>query len=126
MADTAIPLTELSAGGAAVAEPAGTAIVAANTHTITLPRDVTPEEVVVRIKHTTASEKDVTVTAGDAPPNLDGEPADIVAVMGAGDSTPTVKYVQLSSAQVQDDGTVVITVESGTTGTLAALHCARV
>lgn len=125
MADTALSLTDLAPGGAAVAEPTGVAIVPANTHTLTLARDVDPTEVVLRLVNTAAAEKDITVTAGDAPPNVDGEPAAIVATLAAGDATPQVAYVQLSSAQVSEDGTVVVTVESGTAGTIAALHLAR-
>lgn len=122
MADTTVPLTTLTPGAAAVAEPEGTAITAANTHTITLPRGVCPDEVVVRVVNTTAAEKVVTVTAGDAPPSIAGEPKKIDVTLAEGDTTPTVAYVQLSSAQMQDDGTVVITVAANTTGFLTAFR----
>lgn len=125
MADTAISLTELAPGAAAVAEPAGTAIVHANTHTITPGRSVDPREIVLRIVNTTASEKVATVTAGDAPPNQAGEPVKIDVTLAAGNVTPTVAYVQPSSAHVQDNGTIVVTVAASMTGFITALHVGR-
>lgn len=125
MADTAIPLTALTPG-TGVAFPTGTAIVHANTHTITLPRDVAPEEVVVVVTNTTNAEKVATVTAGDAPPALDGETGTSTVTLADGSTTATRGLIPLSSKHLQSDGTVVITVAASMTGTIAALRLKRV
>lgn len=125
MADTAITVTTLTPG-AATASPAGTAIVHANNHVITLPRGATPEEIVIRCVNTTASEKIVTVTAGDSPPASGGEPAAITSTLAAGNSTPTESYIRgLSSKNLQSNGTIVITVAASMTGFIAALWVKR-
>lgn len=125
MADTALTVTTITPGTAA-AVPAGTAIVHANTHTITLPRGACPEEMFVLAVNTTASEKIVTVTAGDAPPSGSGEVGTTTSTLAAGDSTPTRSVIPLSSKHLQSDGTIVITVASSMTGTLAPVWLKRV
>lgn len=121
MADTAIPITTLTAG-ATTAVPAGTAIVAANTHTITLGR-IPADEVVLLVTNTTNAEKVATLTAGDAPPSTAGEPAATTATLADGSTTPTRAFIRCSSAKhQQSDGTLVVTVASGMTGTISALH----
>lgn len=124
MADTAVPLTTLTPG-VSVAQPAGTAIVAANTHTITLPRDVSPEEVILRVVNTTASTKVATVTAGDAPPSGPGEIGATTASLADGSTTPTAAFIPLSSKHLQSDGTIVVTVAASMTGFLTALRLKR-
>jgi hypothetical protein len=121
MADTAIPITTLTAG-ASTAVPAGTAIVAADNHVITLGR-IPADEIVLLITNTTASTKVATLTAGDAPPSTAGEPAATTASLTAGNTTPTRAFIRCSSAKHQQaDGTLVVTVESAMTGTISALH----
>lgn len=125
MADTAIPLTTLTPG-TGIAQPAGTAITAANTHTITLPGNVCPEEVVLRVVNTTAAIKVATVTAGDAPPSGAGEVATSTVSLADGSVTPTAGLIPLSSKHLQSDGTIVVTVAAAMTGTIAALWLKRV
>lgn len=125
MSDTAIPVTKL-APGVATADVAGTAIVAANTHTITLPAHACLEEILVRVKNTTASTKVATVTAGSNPPATLPLATGTAALLTDGSSTPTYAWIPLSSAQhSQKDGTCVITVASGMTGTIAAFWVPR-
>lgn len=125
MADTAIALTDLTPGSS-TASPAGTAIVAANTHTITLPRDVCPEEVILRVVNTTNASKVATVTAGDAPPSTSGEVGTTTATLADGSTTPTSAYIPLSSKHLQSDGTIVVTVAAAMTGFLTAFRLKRV
>lgn len=121
MATTAIPISTLTAG-ASTAVPAGTAIVAADDHVITLGR-IPADEVVILVTNTTNATKVATLTAGDAPPALDGEPAATTASLTDGSTTPTRAFIRASSAKhQQSDGTLVVTVASGMTGTISALH----
>lgn len=120
MADTAITLTTLGLN-AETANPAGTAIVHANTHVITPTKPLS--KVAVRLTNTTASSKDFTILAGDNPPAHSAGQGDLVVTLGAGDSTPVIKWVVLESARfIQDNGTIRINVASSTTGNIAALQ----
>jgi len=120
MADTAITITDLVANDF-VANPAGTAIVAANTHSITPASPL--EEIILRITNTFAGAKIVTVTAGDNPP------AD-----AAGQGTVTKSLAQnevwwagpFTSARFsQDNGSLVVTVATSMTGDIAAFRIPR-
>lgn len=124
MADTAIALTDLTPG-TSTASPAGTAIVAANTHTITL-GGAAPEEVIVRVVNTTNATKVATITAGDTPPSGAGEVGTTTASLTDGSTTPTSAYIPLSSKHLQSDGTVVITVAASMTGFITAFRLKRV
>lgn len=125
MADTAVTVTTLTPG-TAVAEPAGVAITAANTHTITPPAGATLDEIVVRIKNTTASTKVATVTAGAAGVAPTPSASGTGALLTDGSTTPTVAEIALSSGKhSQANGTAVITVASGMTGTISALWIKR-
>ena len=120
MADTAITLTPLSLNTAAL-NTAGTAIVHANTHVITPTKRL--DKVLVRIINTTASEKAITVLAGDSPPAGSAGQGDLTITLAAGDSTPTFANVVLESARfLQDNGTIRINVAASTTGTIAAFQ----
>lgn len=78
-------------------------------------------ELVIEVTHTTASEKDVTVKAGDNPPADASGQGDLVEAFAAGDSTPVVKSIVLESARfIQDDGLIHIDIEAGTTGSIKA------
>lgn len=125
MTDTAVTVTKLTPG-VATADVAGTAITAGNTHTITPPLHACLEEIVVRVKNTTAATKIATVTAGVNPPASLPAATGTAALLTDGSSTPTYAWIPLSSAQhSQKDGTAVITVASSMTGTIAAFWIPR-
>lgn len=120
MADTAIPITALTQN-AAVANPAGTAIVAANTHTITPTKGT--RKLLLRLTNTTASTKVFTVTAGDKPAAGSAGQGVLDISLTDGSTTPQVTWVTVESARfLKSNGTVVITVASGTTGNIAAFQ----
>lgn len=119
MANTAVPITSLALGS--TDDVAGTAIVAANTHTITPTKRM--GKLLVRLKNTTASTKVYTVTAGDSPPAESAGQGDLTVSLTDGSTTPTVAWLVLEGARfLQNDGTVVITVASGTTGFITAFQ----
>lgn len=120
MADTAIPITAM-VQNTAVANPAGTAIVAANTHTITPTKGM--RKLLVRITNTTASTKIATVTAGDKPAAGSSGQGVLDVSLTAGDVTPQITWVTLESARfVRSGGTIVITVAAAMTGNIAAFQ----
>src|SRR5689334_18756024 len=120
MADTAVHVTTLS-NSATTANPAGTAIVAANTHSITPTK--ASKKVFVRMTNTTASTKVFTLTAGDNPPADAAGQGTITVSLTDGSTTPQIAWVALDSARFkQDNGTYIVTVESGTTGNIEAFQ----
>lgn len=120
MADTAITGTVLSLN-AETANPAGTAIVHANTHVIT--PSGPSSKLAIRLTNTTASEKTMTILAGDNPPADAAGQGDLVLTFAAGDSTPVIKWVVIESARfIQNNGTVRINVAASTTGNIAAIE----
>lgn len=120
MANTTIAVTDLTQN-ASVANPAGTAIVAANTHTITPTK--ASRKLLIRLTNTTASTKVFTVTAGDNPPADASGQGQLDVSLTDGSTTPQIAWVTIESARfLQNDGTVVITVASGTTGNIAAFQ----
>lgn len=123
MARTAVTITSLSAN-AATADPAGVNLDATNDHVLTPTCPL--HEIVIEVTHTTASEKSLTIKAGDNPPaNASGQ-GDLVTAFDAGDSTAVVKHFVLSSDRfLQDDGTVNIDVPSGMTGKIRAFRVPR-
>lgn len=123
MADTAVTVTKLTPGSS-TADVAGTAIVAANTHTITIPTGAAPEEIVLRLRNTTAATKVLTVTAGDAPHAAAASKLDVSLTDGS--STPQVAWVPLASSKFLKKGsTVVVTVAASTTGDISAFWIPR-
>lgn len=122
MAVTAIPMTALAVGS--TADVAGTAIVHANTHTLTPTKAL--DKVLIRLVNTTASTKVFTLVAGDNPPAASAGQGDLTVSLTAGDSTPTVAFLSgLESARfLQNDGTVQITVAASTTGFITAFQIA--
>ena len=120
MADTAITGTVLALN-AETANPAGTAIVHANTHVITPTGQ--SSKLAIRLTNTTASEKTMTILAGDNPPADAAGQGNLVLTFAAGDSTPVIKWVVIESARfIQNDGTVRIDVAASTTGNIAAIE----
>jgi len=119
MADTAIPITSLGLN-ANTANPAGTAIVAANNHVVT--PDRATKRLAIRLTNTTASSKVFTVVAGDSPPANAAGQGDIEITLTDGSTTPQITWVVVESARfIQSDGTVVVTVAAATTGNIAVL-----
>jgi len=116
MADTAIPITSLALN-TPLTNPAGTAIVAADTHVIT-PTKAT-SKLVIRFTNTFAGAKVFTIQAGANPP------ADAA---GQGALTQSLAqdeiwWVVIESARfVKANGTIVVTVAASTTGAIAAFQ----
>lgn len=116
MADTAVHVTTLALN-ASTANPAGTAIVAANTHVITPTKP--SSKVIVRLNNTFAGAKDFTILAGDNPPAQSAGQGDLVVNL-AQDAT---SLVVLESARfAQDNGTFRINVAASTTGFIEAIQ----
>ena len=124
MARSAVTITTL-AGNTWGAQPTGNDLDPTNGHVITPTCPV--NELVIEITHTTASEKDVTVKAGDNPPaNAQGK-GDLVEAFGAGNVTPVVKRIVLDSSRfLQNDGTIEIDVEASATGKIRCFKVSRV
>lgn len=116
MADTAITSTTLALN-AGTAQPAGTAIVAANTHVITPTKAWS--KVIVRLNNTFAGAKVFTILAGDNPP-ADAAGQGNLAISLAQDATQLV--VLESSRFSQDNGTIRINVEASTTGFISSIQ----
>lgn len=120
MANTAVHVTSMTRN-TALANPAGTAIVAANTHSIT-PTKATGK-VLIRITNTTASTKIATITVGDNPPSDAAGQGVLDISLTDGSTTPQIAFVVVEGARfLQDDGTIVITVASGMTGFIEAIQ----
>lgn len=124
MARTALTPVTLTAN-TVVADPAGTALDATDSHVFTPTAPL--HEYVIRVVNTTASTKTVTVKAGDNPPADAAGQGDLVLSLTAGDSTPTVKWFgPLTSARfIQNDGTVNIDVAASMTGTITVFSIPR-
>jgi len=116
MADTAIPITPVVLN-TALANPTGTAIVAANTHVIT-PTKAT-NKVLVRLTNSFAGAKVFTVQAGGNPPADAAGQGALTASLAQND----VVWLSLESSRfMKANGTIVITVEASTTGFIAAFQ----
>lgn len=124
MARTAVTVNSLTAGGV-LADPADTTADATNGHVVT--PAVPLSEFFLRVTHTAASAKNFTLKAGDSPPADASGQGDLVQSFAAGNVTPVVKFIgPLSSARfIQNDGTVLIDLESGFTGTVGAFSVPR-
>lgn len=118
MARTAITINSM-AFNTATADPAGTSADATNDHVITPTKPIS--KILLRVSHTAASEKDLTVLAGDNPPAVAAGQGNLEVAFAAGNVTPVVKWFVLSSDRFQqDNGEIHIDLESGFTGTLTA------
>lgn len=119
MARSEIAIVDLSQA-AFTLQGAGDAIDATNHHVLT-PGNGPVEDIVLHVYHTTASEKDITIVAGDSPPAVAAGQGDIVEAFAAGDSTPVQKMIVVESGRfMQSDGTIHIDIESAMTGTIFA------
>ena len=88
------------------------------------------EELLLYVTHTAASEKDLTVSAGDSPPALESGVGDLVEPFAACDSTPVVKIVGpfTSGRFIQsgaEAGGLLVDFESGFTGFIKAFRVPR-
>jgi len=116
MADTAIPITSIPLN-TSTANPAGTAIVAANNHVIT-PTKAT-SKVLVRLTNSFAGAKNFTIQAGSNPPADASGVGALVISLAQND----IVWLSLESARfLKSNGTIVVTVEAATTGFIAALQ----
>lgn len=124
MARTALTPVVLTAN-AVVADPAGTALDATNSHVFTASSAL--DEYLIRVTNTTASTKTVTVLAGDNPPADSAGQGDLVLSCGAGNVTPVTKWVgPLGSARfIQNDGTLNLDVAASMTGTITVFRVPR-
>lgn len=121
MARTAVPYSELAAN-ASLDDPAGTALNpgAGNGHSIA---DARPEYTVLRVDNTAAVEVDITILAGDSPPALAAGQGDLVVPVAA-TSVEWIGPVE-SGRFLQSDGTLLVDVEAGATGTITAFKVPR-
>lgn len=120
MANTTVHVTTLAAN-TATAKPAGTAIVAANTHVITPTKPL--RKVLVRLINTTASTKVWTVVAGDNPPADASGQGNLDVSLTDGSTTAQETWLVLDSARfLQNDGTIQVTVAASTTGFIEAFQ----
>jgi hypothetical protein len=125
MPRTAVTVTPLPVD-TATADVSDTAIDATNSHVITPPAGVADEELLLRITNTTASTKVATVKAGVSPPAIASGQGDLTVSLAAGNVTPTVKWVRVSSGRFsQKDGTVNVDIASSMTGTIGAFTTPR-
>lgn len=119
MARSAITLDELAVNE--WSQATDDAIDATNHHELDLGNNPA-RKVLIQVWHTTASEKDVTILAGDNPPADAAGQGTVVQACAAGDSTPTFYAICVESARfIQSDGLIHINVESGTTGYIRAI-----
>jgi hypothetical protein len=120
MANTTVHVTTIALN-TATANPAGTAIVAADTHVIT-PTKAT-SKVLLRITNTTASTKIATILAGDNPPADAAGQGSLAVSLTDGSTTPQTAYVVVEGSRfLQNDGSIQITVASGMTGNIEAIQ----
>ncbi len=118
MARTAVTVNAISMN-TALADPTDTTADATNDHVITPTKPLS--RILLRITHTAASTKVLTVVAGDNPPADAAGQGALTVSCAAGNVTPVVKWLVLSSDRFQqNDGTVQIDLESGFTGTIGA------
>lgn len=120
MANTTVHVTTLTLN-AATAKPAGTAIVAANTHVITPTKPA--RKVFVRFINTTASTKVWTVVAGDSPPSDAAGQGNLDVSLTDGSTTAQETWLYLEPSRfLQSNGTYEVTVASSTTGFIEAFQ----
>ncbi len=120
MARTAVTVTAL-AYNAALARPAGTNADTSNGHKVTVNAATT--RLALLVKHTAATAKNLTVVAGDASPADAQGQGDLVIAFAAGNVTAVEKFIVVTSDRfIQNDGTISIDLESGFTGTIAAIQ----
>lgn len=125
MARTQVPVTVLTPN-ASIADVAGTAIDATNSHYIDVSA-YAAEQLIIRVKNTTGSTKTATVKAGANPPADAAGEGTIVVSLTDGSSTPTQAFVgPLTSARfIQSGSQIFIDIAAGMTGTITAFIVPR-
>ncbi|MGI5515301.1 hypothetical protein [Streptomyces sp. CA-106131] len=120
MARTAVPYSNWVANSS-LSDPAGTTIDATNSHTIAASRG---ELTLLRVTNTAASNKNVTIKAGNNDPAWRRGQGDLTVTVNA---TSGVQWIgPLSSSRfVQTDGSINIDIASGHTGTITAFKMPR-
>jgi hypothetical protein len=118
MARTAVAYSNLVANSS-FADPAGTAVDATNHHVIAASE---PERTLLRVTNTASATKVITVKAGDNPPATAASLGDATYTLGIGNVTTTVVWLGPfeSGRFIQDDGTMLVDIASGHTGTITA------
>lgn len=130
MARTSIPVNNLASNGILLND-AGTAIDATNNHVIDLksgaiPAGAGPDRLILYVKNSTGSTKTVTVKAGDNPPSFRAGLGDLTTG-NINATTGTAVIGPFDPARfLQDDGTILLDVASGMTGTIWAFLLTRV
>lgn len=118
MARVPITINALSLN-TALANPTDTTADATEDHVLTPTRPL--GKILLRVTHTASGAKNFTVKAGDNPPAVAAGQGDFTTSFAAGNVTPVVKFFVLTSDRFQqDDGTILIDLESGFTGTIGA------
>jgi hypothetical protein len=118
MANTAIPITVLVANSANL-EAAGTAIVAANTHTIDC-AGIKAGKLLLRLQNTFAGSKVFTIkAAANNPPGFRGSIGDLVLTLATGSGethTVLLETARFVGQPSPDQTKIYITVAAATTG----------
>lgn len=119
MARTAITVSALSYN-TALARPAGTNADTSNGHSVAVTAAST--RIVLYVKHTASGSKNLTIKAGGTPPADAQGQGDLVVAFGAGKVTAVEKFIVVTSDRfIQSNGKIYIDLESGFTGTIAAI-----
>ena len=117
MARTNVPLSAFTPG-AALADPAGTAIDATNSHNILVGNQ--PQRIVLRLTNTSGASKNVTVKAGVNPPAQNAGKGDLVVAVANG---ATVFVGPLAGdLYTQNDGSLNVDIAASHTGTITAFQ----
>lgn len=117
MARTAVPYSDLVANSH-LTDPAGTALDATNDHIINAAE---PERTVLRITNTHGSDHVVTIKAGANPPALAAGQGDLTQNVVATSGVEWLGPFE-SGRFLQADGTLLIDIATGHTGTITAFR----
>lgn len=125
MARTQVPVTVLTAN-TVVADVAGTAVDPTNGHYIDVSA-YAAEQLIIRVKNTTASTKTATVKAGVNPPADAAGEGTVVVSLTDGSGTPTQAFIgPLTSARfIQAGSQVHVDIAAGMTGNITAFIVPR-
>jgi hypothetical protein len=117
MARTAVPYSNL-VGNGSLADPAGTALDAANDHVIA---NADAERTLLRVTNTHTAAHNVTLKAGTYPPAIAAGQGDLVVAVPANTGVAWIGPVE-SGRFLQNDGSVLVDVEASHTGTITAFR----
>ncbi|WP_439377480.1 hypothetical protein [Amycolatopsis lexingtonensis] len=117
MARTAVPYSNL-VGNGSLADPAGTALDAANDHVIA---NATAERTLLRVTNTHSAAHNVTLKAGTYPPAIASGQGDLVVAVPANTGVAWIGPVE-SGRFLQNDGSLLVDVEASHAGTITAFR----